>query len=59
MITVSTRTDNSAENNETFKVTLSVDHADVATGDGEAEAMIRDDDPLRVNLSGPKSVTVP
>ena len=54
-ITVFTRTDTSAENNETFNVTLTEDHIDVGIGDGEGEATIRDDDPLRANLSAPKS----
>ena len=62
MVTVSIVEDNSAENNETFKVEIkdnqSLMDADVGIGDGEGTATIRDDDQLTVNLSGPKSVTV-
>ena len=57
-IKVSTNMDTSAENDEKFKVMLNESHENVGIGDGEGEATIRDDDPLRVNLSGPKSVTV-
>ena len=54
-ITISTLTDNRAEDNEKFKVMLEESHVDVGIGDGEGEATIRDDDPLRANLSAPKS----
>ena len=47
--------DNKAENDEKFKVMLNETHDDVEIGDGEAEARIRDNDPLRANLSAPKS----
>ena len=62
MITVSTATtpeDTRAENNETFMVTLrdtGLEAANVKIGTVGATATIRDDDPLTVNLSGPKSV---
>ena len=59
-ITVATRTDTSAENNETVKVKLTgtqPESAGVNIEFSEATATIRDDDPLTVNLSGPKTVT--
>ena len=59
-ITVATRTDTSAENDETFKVKLTrtlPPSAGVKIEFAEATATIRDDDPLTVNLSGPKTVT--
>ena len=61
-ITVATRTDTSAENNETFKVKLKETEpasAGVNIEFSEATATIRDDDPLTVNLSGPKTVVQP
>ena len=59
--TVATKMDTIAERDETFKVTISgsgnslADNG-VVIGVAEASATIRDDDPLKVNLSGPKSV---
>ncbi len=61
--TVATTLDNLAEADENFEVTISDDAGgslaanNVAIGVAKAAATIRDDDPLRVNLSGDQSVT--
>ncbi|MDE0025031.1 MAG: hypothetical protein OXP69_11535, partial [Spirochaetaceae bacterium] len=59
--TVATMLDNLAEDDETFTVTIasrgnSLSDNSVTLGVATASATIRDDDPLRVNLSGDKAV---
>ena len=54
-IRVATRAEMNAEADEDFTVTVTEGHGDVSVGTGTATATIRDDDPIRVNLSAPRS----